>query len=790
MGFRQGLVVRCDQGRQLTLANASLSGLGSKKRIFNWSNHLNTDLQREELLFDSARTFGDSAQRRAFLDVACGSDAKLRARVEALLASSAEADKFFTNPARAMPLAVDPANAPPASASLSSAMEGQRIGPYKLLQKIGEGGCGVVYMAEQEKPVRRRVALKVIKLGMDTRNVIARFEAERQALAMMDHPNIARVLEAGATETGRPYFVMELVHGIKITEYCDQHRLNTRQRLQLFIEVCNAIQHAHQKGIIHRDIKPSNILVSHQDGGPVPKVIDFGIAKATQEPLSERTMFTMYGNFIGTPAYMSPEQAQMSGLDTDTRSDIYSLGVLLYELLTGKTPFDQKELLESGLDELYRTLREREPQPPSNKLNLLQGAELTATAQRRHVEPPRLISQLKGDLDWIVLKALDKDRRRRYQTANALSMDIQRHLHSEPVMARPPSNWYRFTKLVRRNWGVFTAAGAVLLVLLLGLGVSTMLFLQERTERQRAVEAEREQARLRAEADQARAAESEMRRQAEARQKVTQAAFALSEERYQEAEELLGDDVLKYVQPSLESAIVFRQLGEWNGLQSRWPLAVRRFEALLRFNRVDGWDLASLDFVECAPSMIEAGDLNAYSQLRQEAVQRFTGTASGVAAERCLKTCLLLPADTNLLAKLQPLASFAADTFRPVLSYANQGSMEMFQASWAAMSLGLYEYRKGHDAEAVNWCRQSLACPDPNAPRQATAQVILAMAEFRLGNQESARQALKTGRSAIESTFSEGLDRGSSQEGFWFDWLFARILLREANTFIDPPGGF
>ena len=316
-------------------------------------------------------------------------------------------------------------------------------------------------MAEQEEPVRRRVALKIIKLGMDTKSVIARFEAERQALAMMDHPNIARVFDAGATETGRPYFVMELVRGVKITEYCDQNNLDTRQRLELFIQICQAIQHAHQKGIIHRDIKPSNILVTLHDGVPVPKVIDFGIAKAIEARLTDKTLFTAYEQFIGTPAYMSPEQAEMSGLDVDTRSDIYSLGVLLYELLTGRTPFDAKKLLQHGLDEMRRTLREQEPHRPSTMVTTLQGTELTATAEHRHAEPPKLISLLRGDLDWIVMKALEKDRRRRYETANGLAMDIQRYLNSEPVMARPPSRLYRFQKLVRRNKVVFAAGGAV-----------------------------------------------------------------------------------------------------------------------------------------------------------------------------------------------------------------------------------------------------------------------------------------------------------------------------------------
>src|SRR5437660_793221 len=279
---------------------------------------------------------------------------------------------------------------------------GDRIGRYKLLQEIGEGGCGVVYMAEQEEPVRRRVALKVIKLGMDTRSVIARFEAERQALAMMDHPNIAKVLDAGATESGRPYFVMELVRGIKITEYCDEYNLSTKERLELFMQVCHAVQHAHQKGTIHRDLKPSNILVASNDGAPVPKVIDFGIAKATQGRLTDQTLFTAFEQFIGTPAYMRPEQAELTMQDVDTRTDIYSLGVLLYELLTGKTPFDQKELLAAGLDEMRRMLREKEPQRPSTRVDAFSEAELTVTAQQRNLEPQKLRSDLEGDLDWIV----------------------------------------------------------------------------------------------------------------------------------------------------------------------------------------------------------------------------------------------------------------------------------------------------------------------------------------------------------------------------------------------------
>jgi WD40 repeat protein len=439
---------------------------------------------REEVLLAAA--LGKPAGERAiFLDGACLGDPALRQRVEVLLSSHGK------------PESLPPSDAPAAKATIKldlAAAEdeavGKSIGRYKVLERVGEGGCGVVYVAEQTEPVRRRVALKVIKLGMDTKEVIARFEAERQALAMMDHPNIAKVLDAGATEAGRPFFVMELVRGIKITEYCDQNHLPTKERLDLFIKVCQAIQHAHQKGIIHRDIKPSNILVTLHDGVPVPKVIDFGIAKATVgQTLTEKTLYTQLQQFVGTPAYMSPEQAEMSGLDIDTRSDIYSLGVLLYELLTGSTPFDANELMASGLDGMRKTIREREPVRPSTRLATLKGEALTTTAKRRSTETAKLLHQLKGDLDWIVMKCLEKDRTRRYETANGLAFDLKRHLTNEPVLARPPNAAYKLQKAFRRNKLVYSAAAAVVLALMAGLTLAAMGWRQTRVERDKALQA-------------------------------------------------------------------------------------------------------------------------------------------------------------------------------------------------------------------------------------------------------------------------------------------------------------
>jgi serine/threonine protein kinase len=540
----------------------------------------------EDAIFDTAIHIEDPEERRVFLERSFHGDPEGLARMSELLELAGESAAFFIETRKHRDLlAEDTLMAMREEefrkdfAPFAEDEPGSTIGRYRLIGRIGSGGGGIVYEAEQQEPVVRRVALKVIRLGMDTETVISRFEVERQALALMDHPNIARVLDAGATAGGRPYFVMELVKGDRITTYCDEEKLDVTERLRLFIQVCHAIQHAHQKGIIHRDIKPSNILVATHDGLALPKVIDFGIAKATESRPPSAAMSTAIDQPLGTPAYMSPEQVDMGGIDVDTRSDVYGLGALLYELLAGRPPFDGDALLKSGMSEMRRTLLEKDPPLPSAAL-FTAGADAAEIASQRRSEKSRLVSLLAGDLDWIVMKALEKDRNRRYQTANSLAMDVQRFLSDEPVIARRPSTLYLLGKFMRRNRVACISGAAVAISLIGGMSAATVLYLRER-------EALVEQERLRQEAEAARAEEARLRNQAQARANISRVAVLVSEGKIEEADELLQQNSLSSIDPSREAAGVYRSLGSWYAVYGRWDQAVQCFTLLHQANRLD-----------------------------------------------------------------------------------------------------------------------------------------------------------------------------------------------------------
>ncbi len=491
-------------------------------------------------VFLDALKIGSGEDRLAYLDRRCGEDADLRAEVETLLRHHDGLGDYLERPAFGPNVTEELSVPAPESSGVS-------IGPYKLLEQIGEGGMGTIWMAQQTEPVKRLVAVKLIKAGMDSKQVIARFEAERQALALMDHTNIARVLDAGTTQNGRPYFVMDLVKGVPITKYCDEHHLTPRERLELFLPVCQAIQHAHQKGIIHRDLKPSNVLVALYDGKPVPKVIDFGVAKAAGQSLTDKTLVTGFGNIVGTMEYMSPEQAEINQLDIDTRSDIYSLGVLLYELLTGTTPFTMKDLEKAGMLEMLRVIREQEPTKPSTRLSTAEG--LPTLAANRGTEPARLTKLVRGELDWIVMKCLEKDRNRRYETANGVMRDIERYLYDEPVTAGPPSAWYRLRKFSRRNRAAVLTVAAILFVLVAGIAGTTFGLI--RAERRRA---EAEQARS-DEATQRRIADAEKQRAEEAERQTLASYRASADDAIEQligAKPDLGPQEKTYLKTTLE----------------------------------------------------------------------------------------------------------------------------------------------------------------------------------------------------------------------------------------------
>ena len=732
---------------------------------------------RADEIFFAAMEIDLAAARAEYIEMACGGDEPLRRQVQCLLDALDESESFFSEDAPTHISAEDVTETlggldgilARAGDELEEDEEvGKQIGPYTLIRKIGEGGAGKVYIAEQAAPVRRLVAFKIIKQGMDTKRVIARFESERQVLALMEHPNIAHVYDAGNTDTGRPFFVMELVEGIPITRYCNEKNLDIHQRLELVIQVCNAIQHAHQKGIIHRDIKPSNVLVDFLSGTPRPRVIDFGIAKAVHKGVpGEREGNTIMEPFIGTPTYMSPEQARMGGVDLDTRSDIYSLGTLLYELLAGSTPFESKQLMEGGIDEMRRILMEREPCRPSVRL---QESGLT--------EREAWIRKI-GDLDWVVMKALEKERERRYETVDAFAQDLRRYLNHQPVEARPPSRCYRFQKMVRRNRGVVISGSAVLAALLAGVVTSSWLFVREHKVRQRAVAAERL-------AEDARLSEARLRIEAEARENIAMAAVLLQRNQYVEAEQLLENCELPVIKPSLEAGSVFQNLGNWRLLGGEWQKAsehMLRFARAVQVDKADLTDEATRGLICVAPTLVVAGDLDNYRRYIHETLAHFATTENPIAAEHIIKMCVILPCDESTLAALHPLSEMLK---KSVIMHPTTSDWENLINAWRVWAIAAYEYRAGHFAEAAKWARGNLASPDKSPPRVAMDHIFLSMALTHMGLNGEAQSEYLQGREMIEAGLPEGFDRvveiGNTENGIWFDWVIAKLWLSEAGS--------
>jgi eukaryotic-like serine/threonine-protein kinase len=652
----------------------------------------------------------------AYLDLACGSNVELRARVDQLLVAHGSIGSINGGLASSSP-------ADPRVVLLEG--PGTVIGPYRLLQKIGEGGFGIVYMAEQIQPVRRKVALKILKPGMDTQQVVARFEAERQALALMDHPNIAQVFDGGATSTGRPYFVMELVRGIPITEFCDQNLLSVVQRLVLFVDVCKAVQHAHQKGIIHRDLKPTNVMVTVHDDRQVVKVIDFGIAKAVGQQLTEKTLFTNFAQMIGTPPYMSPEQAQLSGLDVDTRTDIYALGVLLYELLTGTTPFDQERMRTVAFDEIRRIIREEEPPRPSTRLSSVDDTS-TLASTKRGSDPRRLSQLLRGELDWIVMRCLEKDRNRRYATANGLAMDILRHINNEPVHACPPSLAYKMRLLARRHKTSLLTAALFLAVAACGCVMTIWQAFQTAAARDAAVKAE----------------------------------LALSQTRQHAAEERANTiardlESLNLANDLIESGLAHADFAEWSKAEAELTKAVKTrpdhsYVWLTRgdqYARLGLWDLAAADFQRAfqlkEPASTRAlclhailfyyvGDAHGYRRVCERLKACLPEANDARACDEISRVCLLDNDPIIAPEQLVQLALRAVNGDRTPARLANLGTAYYRAGQFDSALERLSEARSMNSRFETTWIDS-----------------VIAMVHHRIGQAELARNALKAASNSL-----------------------------------------
>jgi serine/threonine protein kinase len=721
-----------------------------------------------ELLFDAASVFTRPHERDRFLSYACRGEPEMRRQIESLIGMSSPAEDFFEFEPQFSAAEV------PAMIAHADGL-GVDVGRYRLIERIGAGGCGVVYLAEQREPVRRKVALKIIRLGLEGPEAVARFEAERQALASMNHPGIARILDAGTTETGRPYYVMELVDGEAITSYCDSHQLGIRKRLELFIEVCRAIQHAHQKSVVHRDIKPSNILIDRMEATPVPKVIDFGIAwnigplTDDQEPVE--------ASLIGTPAYMSPEQ-WTENERIDTRSDIYSLGILLSELLAGRPSHLADDLPTRTTREIKSIIQAAEPVLPSAALASHDPQERSRVAQKRNVSEDRLLTWCRSELDWVVGKAVARDPSARYGTAQALAEDIARWLRNEPVSAHPQTRRYRLAKLVNRNRLWFGAGTLAFCGLIGGLGIATLLFLREK-------EARAEQEKLRVQAETAHQAEKQTRKLWEYRSRVSESAVRLRYQDFIGAEELVAPIPIEETPGSLEAVSVFKQLAEWHRSEGRMERAEKYFLSTVHtLSNIDRahTDSNSDNFLAAATALAMSANPQRYESLRRIALDLYEGTENQVVAERTLKAVLLKPASAAILERSKHLASVLEGHGVPALA---TGDLDLNE--WMCFALALQHYREGDDELAKSYALRSIEKKGPNPVCSLSAKVVLGLVSQRQGNSLEAMEYFTSVEQQAGANLSATLPYGGTDGGFWYDWANIRILLQEAG-FWKPPG--